>query len=298
MSKLCAITVFFNPANFKSLLNNYYLFRDNLHSQGVDLITIEMTFGGKSPQISGDTIVLNGDSVMWQKERLINFGIENLPSDCDVFAWLDCDILFKENNWASLAIDKLKTNDVVQLFKRVFYLPKGHSKYSGSHDIMLQSVIWQEKIHKNWLQRRKEKKLPFSSPGFAWAARKTAFPEGLYDKNIIGSGDTFIVDCLLNSWDIHGYAKKFNDKIKVDMEEWKSKLPKLKYDYVPVDIYHLWHGSLKNRGYMDRHEMIAKYDYDPKNDIILKNGVYEWNSDKTRFHKDIISYFENRSEDE
>lgn len=296
MTDLSVITVFFNPANFKSLLNNYYIFRDNLTKQGINLITVEMTFGDRKPQIDGTTYVLNGNSVMWQKERLINFAIENINTE--YFAWLDCDILFSDDNWANLAVEKLQSVDVVQLFKRVFYLPKGHNRYKNQHETMLQGVIWQNKIHKNWLQRRKNKDLPFSSPGFAWAARKSAFPNGLYDRNIIGSGDTFIVDCLLDSWDIHGYASKFNRKMKVSMSRWKIMQPKLSYDYIPVDIYHLYHGSLKNRRYMDRHEMISKYDYDPSNDIILKNNVYEWNSNKPEFHQDIIAYFENRSEDD
>jgi hypothetical protein len=91
---------------------------------------------------------------------------------------------------------------------------------------------------------------------------------------------------------------KFNNKMKLDMEEWRKSLPKISYDYIPVDIYHLWHGSLKNRGYMDRHDMIKKYDFDPKNDIVLKNGVYEWNSPKYDFHNDIVQNFQSRKEDE
>lgn len=299
MTEFCVITVFFNPAKFKSLLNNYYIFSDKLKKQNVKLLTVELVFGNNEPEIKSDNvIVLKGDSVMWQKERLINYAVKNLPDECKYYAWVDCDVIFSDNNWANLAIEKLKTNDVIQLFKRVFYLPRTHKEYQGKHEIMLQGVIWQQKIHKNWLQRRKNKDLPFSSPGFAWAVKREVFPDGIYDKNIIGSGDTFFVDCLLDSWEIHGYASKFNNKMKVDMYEWKSSLPKLTYDYLPVDIYHLWHGSLKNRGYMDRHDMIKKYDYDPKTDIVLKNGVFEWNTDKPDFHKDIIQYFLNRKEDE
>ena len=294
MNKFNVITTFFNPAGYKSLLNNYYLFRRSLEKQGVELLTVEMTFGTK-PQIS-DAIHLNGNSVMWQKERLINHAVSCLTS-CDYFAWLDCDILFSEKDWSKLAEEKLQSNDIVQLFKKVYYLPKGHLEYKGEHTVTVQSVIWQNKIHKNWLDRRKNKQLPFSAPGFAWAARKSAFPNGIYDKNIIGSGDTFLVDCLLDSWDIHGYASKFNSKMKIDMYDWSKSLPRAKFDYIPVDIYHLWHGSLKNRRYMDRHDMIKKYDYDPRTDIKLINNVYEWNSNKHEFHYDIIQYFSDRKED-
>ena len=144
-------------------------------------------------------------------------------------------------------------------------------------------------------QKIENQELPFSVPGFAWACNKSLFDDlgGLYDKNIVGSGDTFLVDCYLNSWDIHGFSSKFNDYMKVDLMSWKERLQAKKpaLDYIPVDIYHLWHGSLKNRKYMDRHDIILKYNYDPLNDIILKDDVYEWNTDKFEMHEDIKQYF-------
>jgi hypothetical protein len=116
---------------------------------------------------------------------------------------------------------------------------------------------------------------------------------GIYDKNIIGSGDTFLVDCFLDSWDIHGFVKKFTDPMKVHMLEWCERLKKKQpvLDYVPVDIWHLWHGSLKNRRYMDRHDVILKYNYDPLRTLCWMVRFYEWASDKPGMHEDIRQYF-------
>lgn len=181
-------------------------------------------------------------------------------------------------------------------------MPNGMLKYDGSKIPNLQSVTWQWKIHRNWLQRRRCRDLPFSVPGFAWACRRELFEDlgGLYDRNIVGSGDTFFVDCYLDSWDIHGFASKFNDYMKVDLMKWCDKLRAKKpvLDYIPVDISHLWHGSLKNRKYMDRHDIILNYDYNPSEDVRLEDGVYEWNSDKPGMHDDIRQYFFDRNEDE
>ena len=55
------------------------------------------------------------------------------------------------------AIEKLQKSDIIQLFKRVFYLPFGHTSWNGVKETMLQGVIWQNIIHKNWLERRKNK---------------------------------------------------------------------------------------------------------------------------------------------
>lgn len=303
MGELCVITVFFNPAGFSSLLNNYFIFAEQLKRQGVRLITVECAFDGGPFYIpeSPDVYQLRSNSVMWQKERLINYGVSKLPDDCKYFAWVDCDVMFHQDDWAQQACDKLKTADVIQLFKKVYYMPKGMLKYDGSKIPMLQGVAWQWKIHRNWLQRRRSRDLNFSVPGFAWACRRELFADlgGLYDRNIVGSGDTFLVDCYLDSWDIHGFASKFNDHMKKDLmiycEKLRAKNPVL--DYIPVEISHLWHGSLKNRKYMDRHDIITKYDYNPAEDVVLVNNVLEWSSDKKEMHDDIKQYFYDRKED-
>lgn len=306
MEEFCAITVFFNPAGFKSLLNNYFVFAEQLKRQNVKLITIECAFDGGEYYIpEGENVHrLKSNSVMWQKERLINYGVSKLPPECKYYAWIDCDVIFHDENWMNLAVEKLQTADVIQLFKKVYYMPQGMAKYDGTKVPFMQSVAWQYRIHKNWLARRKNGDLSFSVPGFAWACRRELFnningQDGIYDKNIIGSGDTFLVDCFLNSWDIHGFSSKFNDNMKQDLMNWcsgiQAKQPIL--DYIPVDISHLWHGSLKNRKYMDRHDVILKYNYNPQEDIKLENDVYEWNSDKPEMHNDIRQYFFDRKED-
>jgi hypothetical protein len=304
MEELSVITVFFNPCRFTSLLNNYHIFKNQLNDQGVKLITIECAFNDDEYQIplASNVYRLRSKSIMWQKERLINYGISKLPKECKYFAWIDCDVLFSQADWHKQAIDKLKKADIIQLFKKVFYLSKDMHKYDPSVKIkFMQSVIWQKIIHKNWLERRINKELPFSAPGFAWAARKEVFDDiGIYDKNIVGSGDTFLVDCYLNSWKIHGFASKFTQAMKADMNEWCEKLKEKNpiLDYLPIDIYHLWHGSLKNRGYMERHDIVLNYDYDPKTDIILNNDVYEWNTNKFGMHEEIKKYFHLRKEDQ
>jgi len=307
MGKLCVVTVFFNPAGYTTLLRNYFLFAEQLHRQNVELITVECAFNGGQFYIPEGKNVhrLTSNSVMWQKERLINYGVSKLPDNCDYYAWIDCDVMFHDENWAKLAEEKLQTADVIQLFKKVYYMPNGMLKYDGTKVPSIQSVAWQWKIHNNWLIRRKNSELPFSVPGFAWACRRDLFDningqDGIYDRNIVGSGDTFLVDCYLNSWDIHGFASKFNDAMKTDLMKWcnalRAKKPVL--DYIPVDISHLWHGSLKNRKYMDRHDIILKYDYNPQDDITLINNVYEWSTDKHEMHNDIRQYFYNRKEDQ
>jgi hypothetical protein len=302
MDKLCVISVYFNPAKYKALLENYLYFSSQIKKQQIKLITVECAFDGDPFQIPKEEGVyqLRSNSVMWQKERLINYGISRLPDDCDYFAWIDGDIILPDN-WQDIAIQELQKSDIIQLYKKVYHLPKGLKNHDGSKVPFLQSVLWQKLIHKNWLQRRKAKELSFSTPGFAWAAKRDLFQNlNIYDKNIVGSGDTFIVDCLLDSWDIHGFAQKFTPAMKEHMLDYCNLLRKRnpKIGYLPIDICHLYHGSLKNRSYMDRHQAILDNNYDPMNDIALVNDVYEWASNKTSMHESIKNYFFSRLEDD
>lgn len=302
MDRLCVISVYFNPANYRALFENFSYFSERLKKQNIKLITVECAFNDNPFHFkpNEDVYQLRSSSIMWQKERLINYGISKLPNDCDYFAWIDGDIIFPDN-WNEIAIHELQKNDIIQLYKKVFHLPKGLKIYDGSKMPFFQSVMWQYKIHKNWLNRRKEKELSFSSPGFAWAAKREVFDDiKIYDKNIVGSGDTFLVDCLLDSWEIHGFASKFTPAMKVHMMDYcdklKNKNPKV--GYIPIDIYHLYHGSLKNRSYMDRHKAILDHNYNPQTDIVLMNDVYEWATDKPEMHKMIKDYFYSRMEDD
>lgn len=302
MDRLCVIAVYFNPAKYQALFNNYLKFSERIRRQQIKLITVECAFNDDEFQIppAEDTYHLRSQSVMWQKERLINFGISKLPAESDYFAWIDADILLPDN-WHEVAIKELNKSDIIQLYKRVYHLPKGKYEYDGGKIPFLQSVLWQKIIHKNWLERRKTKELSFSTPGFAWAAKRELFQDiGIYDKNIVGSGDTFIVDCILDSWDIHGFAAKFTPKMKEHMMEYCDKLraKQPKIGYLPIDISHLYHGSLKNRGYMDRHKAILENDYDPQNDIKMINNVYEWATEKPSMHEMIKQYFYSRMEDD
>lgn len=287
---MICLTTLFNPSKYQSLIDNYKTFSSSLKKQGAELITLELAFGNDEHVLDG--VKLRSNSVMWQKERLINYGISLSKSN---YAWLDADVIFKDNDWIQKAEDLLKRYHVIQLFKRVFYLPQGDSCYAGKQHCEFPSLAWQADKYPDWLKRRLAKGLPFASPGFAWAARKSAL-DYIYDKDVIGSGDCLFVDCLFGSWKLHGFDRKFNDKTKESVAKWCKSLKKLSVGYLPVDIFHLWHGDLRNRGYARRHQILLKHDYDPENDIKLVNNVWEWASDKLAMHEDVRNYFNDRKD--
>lgn len=295
MSFWC-VTTFFNPAGYASIVNNYHVFAAAARQQNIPLFTIELGFGNRFYLPKG-TLRLHGNSVMWQKERLINVALSCLPDSCDAVAWVDCDILFANQDWAKDTQDLLSRYDAIQLFKRVFHLPQGETSYQGRHTLSYAGIAYQRAMNDNWLKRRENKELPYAAPGFAWAARRSAFPKGIYDCDVVGSGDCVLVDQMFNCWNLHGHHHKFNTNTKSHIAKWGAELKNLHVHYLDSDVFHLWHGNLGNRKYMHRHSALLDNDYNPEVDIKLVDGVYEWATDKKDMHRKITDYFFQRQDD-
>ena len=302
MYQFWCITVIFNPAEYQSRLDNYFIFRDRLTSQNVNLLTIEMTFGNQNFSIPKDSNVirLNSNSVMWQKERMINYALSQLPDSCDKVAWLDADLLLPDG-WQDLVIQKLDKVDFLQLYEKVIHLKPGEKNFGGQKENTKYGIVWQSKTYgENWIPYRTSKLLSHAEPGFAWASKRRAIKSGLYDKLICGGGDNWLADCLLGSYQLHHYLSKLTQTMKSDMDQWKQTFNSntdKSTDYLPIDVYHLWHGSVKDRGYFTRDLIFKEYNFNPKEDIKITNNVLEWASDKPQLHEAVINYFKNRKED-
>lgn len=298
MDALWCITAVFNPANYQSRIDNYKIFRDRLESQNINLLTVELVFNDQQPVLSADikTFHLHSHSVMWQKERLLNYAISKLPQHCTHFAWLDSDLLLPDG-WQDMAMTKLEKADFVQVFEKVIHL-KQKEIYGGDYQDIKQGIAWQSNTYKeDWINLRLQKKIFHAEPGFGWATKKSSLPNGLYDRLILGSGDNFLVDCLLGSEPLHHYWTKLTNMLS-DMSEWKNTFKKGTVDYLPINIYHLWHGNMKNRAYHTRDLILNKHKFNPTEDIIIKNDVWEWSSPKPDLHQDVTNYFHSRREDE
>jgi hypothetical protein len=113
---LWAITSYFNPARYRTRLENYRRFRAHLT---VPLVTVEASFDGRFELGREDAEILvrrRARDVLWQKERLLNLALGFLPSECDQVAWLDCDVVFAADDWPQRACAALTTHSLVQPF--------------------------------------------------------------------------------------------------------------------------------------------------------------------------------------
>lgn len=300
-NRFWCVTVVFNPVGYHSRIDNYKTFKDRLEKQKINLLTVELAFNNQEYTLSADsnTLRLHSHSILWQKERLINYAITQLPKECDRVAWLDCDLLFPFG-WDDMLMQKLDKVNFVQLFEKIIHLNPGEKDYGGYRQNSYVGIVWQSKRYAaDWIPMRLAKKIGHAEPGFGWGCHRKLLEKGLYDRLIIGGGDNFTCDCLLGSDAIHHYASKLNDHQKTDTAAWRADFTRsgMSTDYLPIDIYHLWHGTIKNRQYETRDLIFKEHNFNPKEDIKVVNNVWEWATDKPKLHTAVFDYFKSRSED-
>jgi hypothetical protein len=295
------ICSYFNPNHFASRRTNYERFRENMARFKVPLITTELAFDQDAFELpaSDDTLQVRSNSVMWQKERLLNLAIEQVAArGFEKVLWLDADILTADNQWVAKASRTLNDSLICQLFDSIELetAPDGSARTTKSA------------IGHN----PRKQKLRFDNycPGGAWGARVSLmrkFP--LFDSCIVGGGDTaFLIGCYASSRDprwqenadrapflrnlspahrdaYHAWAREFGGLIRGQIGLVKSQ------------IRALYHGNHQNRQYGSRHELMNQLD--PAADLRLNNdGCWEWNSDRPELHQAVRSYLQNRREDD
>jgi len=305
---LWGLTSFFNPIGYKNKVKNYRKFRLSSQKQGLKLLCVELSFGGREPELTKDDadilIQLRSNTILWQKERLLNIGLRNLPDDCTKIIWIDCDIIFQNDNWVEEVYKSLDKYFVIQPFSFVIRLPKDGIISSEDLPFGLEEG---QKIHSMGYGMRdsdREKLFDFfihGHSGFAWAARREIFNKhGFYDRLILGSGDLMMAHTF--------YGHKFNyirslssEPMQLDQDVWFEEIyniVKSNVYFVPGLIFHLWHGDKINKLHDERFEILVSENFDPRKDIKLdSNDCWTWATNKPKLHQWCEKYFSFRKEE-
>jgi hypothetical protein len=126
----------------------------------------------------------------------------------------------------------------------------------------------------------------------------------LFDKGILGAGDHHMALAMIGKAEKSlpkGISKGYRDTVLSWQEQAVYEFRK-NIGYVPGLITHNWHGSKKNRKYVERWDVLVKNQFDPVKDLIRDNqGLYRLNmahgERSIRLRDDIRRYFRQRSED-
>lgn len=310
---LWGITSFFMPVKTDIKIENYHRFRDSTKNQGLKLLTVELAFDDEPFCLKADDadilVQIRGGSRhrLWQKEALLNIALQRLPADCDKVAWIDCDVIFKNDAWVNDVGELLEKYNVLQLFSRVAFLPS--EQFDMDLDLLDQGQQEGRKMYGKVFNIVKagagavEKAAYINAGhmGMAWAARREIIETvGFYDKAISGGGDSLIANAFLGTkcW----LLKHLSWRLVEDYEGWSRQACDLvgrSVFYVEGDLLHLWHGALKDRLYNERHVCLREHGFDPLKDVGKDHeGVLAWVSaeHKKGLHAQVEAYFSLRKE--
>ena len=299
--RIAILTCFFNPEGYVRIRENYQRFADHLARYPVDLWTIELAF-------DEDDFTLPYDSQMrrvrgrrrwhklWQKERLLNLLLEQVPDEYDAIGWYDCDIQFTNRFWVEGVQETLQHYVWCQPF-----INSWSRDLDGGLSCMKRSAAW-------YLHFQPQSLLDPSviHPGFAWVARSDWLRRnGLYDKNPTGGGDALMLKAVTSqplSAEKHmtiEWISGLNSWANAARNDGGASL-----GFVPGDVIHLYHGQRSNRRYLQRLYYLKDHAYNPSQDVEIdpENGLLRWSHSALAHKRQMVwrvaNYFSERREDD
>jgi len=299
IAPLYIILPYFNYCQYKSRTRLFLEFVKRIYNNSlVKIVIVEGTPKGVPFDLPDFTdriflhIKVELQYRVWIKENLINLAIKNLPIDWNYVAWIDADLTFINPSWAEDTIQLLKTHDVVQMFHTASQLGPEGEVLKTDKGFIYQYLKSGHKYIKTY-------KYGFWHPGFAWACNRKGYNtmNGLIDFGILGSGDHHMALALINN--VHNsYPGGIHLNYQKKLYEFQTRCKDLKINYVPGSIIHHFHGSIADRRYQERWNILVKNQYDPDTDIYYnENGILQLTEKGKRLQEPIDNYFQGRNED-
>ena len=303
MKQLSVITTYFNPCRYATRRRNYDTFMAGMRRAGVACITVECAFGDDAFELPPalDVLQVRSHAVLWQKERLLNLAASWLPPRCRYVAWLDCDIVFRNADWARELVGVLEQHKVAQVFETCLRLERDNvsgASADRAHSFAAVMAANREAMAAGRYDAH-------GHTGYGWAMRREIFDQvGLYETAISGSADHFMAHAIFGHY---GFcidnALKHDARQIAHLKAWGDRFHHLvqgSLGCVRGEIEHLWHGDTVNRRYFLRMHEITDLGFDPWTDLhILPGRALEWRPGlaKPGLQQYFINYFQSRQED-
>lgn len=294
---LAIVTCHFNPCGYRRPIKNYRRFVAGLGDLADRLYTVELAFDDEPFQIVSDTDAARHfgyrvDSrlgTMWQKERLLNLGFSQLPASVDAVAWIDADLLFLNPDWAAQTLHALESHSAVQLFGGVI-----DTDATGE-------AIEAPRPGIGKVNRVTSLAGKYGRPGGAWAVRRDVLPNGIYDRHILGGGDSILAHSWLGRVEKSQSFAGLDSRILREFAASQANIPG-GIGYVPGDVIHLYHGTRANRRYVDRYQILRDGGFDPVADLRDDPAApLQWSDEAIRNKSEMVEavrrYFVDRQED-
>ena len=295
--KSCILTTFYNPTKSKNKIKNFFSFYDSLKKQKLNdlLYVCEISHDGQF-EIKGidNYYQITNSDFLWHKESAINYLLTKIKNDFDGVILADCDIKIDNNNWYDKTNFFLNDYVCLQPFEKINYL-----NWDNSFVEYTDNSIFNFLSSSYFVDR--------GNPGALIAYRRDYLDSvgGLFSKCLIGGGDTInIIPFCYDKF----FQLKFLDRVCKDIRYEIfdyfdkcllaiKKLNKKNYTFLEnINIFHMFHGLIKQRSYEDRYKIINDLNF---NDYFLTNfeGFFNIIKNSKNLNNQILNFYKSRDDD-
>lgn len=296
--KLNVIMVLSNPCEYK---RRWFLAKQFMQhmadTNDVELYVVELAYGNQQYKITDANnkkhLQLRCDIPLWHKENMFNIAVNKLlPSDWKSVAWIDADVEFENVMWASDTLKILNgCKDVVQVFSHCIDMDRQESAMSIFSGFGFQYEMG-VKLGSTGVN--------FFHPGYGFAFTRKAYDKigGAFQYGILGSGDHHMAQAFIGN--PNSANTNASEGYKNILKEYTKKCKAIRLGYTPGVIRHYFHGSKKNRKYIERWQVLVKHQYDPYKHVeVNEDGLLVPSAlCPPELPADILNYFTERLEDD
>jgi hypothetical protein len=306
--RLWAITSYFNPGRSRRRRSSYGAFRTRLR---VPLVTVELGYGEYEldPADADVLVKLRGRAWLWQKERLLNRAMAELPPECQVVVWLDCDVAFFDDRWPELTMKALERWPLVQPFRTFHQIALSDGcdleippERAPGTSRSLTSRMLDGSVPSSIFSSIGSSRRFAYAPGFAWAVRRDVVDGlGLYDALILGCGDKAMASAAYGRFDDTVDAYRMSEPHASHYRRWARRFHRRvsgRVGSIDCALAHFWHGDANSRAKRAPYTGFRRFGFDPKTDLAIDNrGAWRWASDKPGMHRYVTDSLRDRCRD-
>ena len=294
---MAIITCYFNWCGFMNPTRNFHRFLREMKKNDIPVFGVELSITDNfetTGMCGWSQLKVKRENVCFQKEACLNLVEKKVPEQYTKIAWIDCDLIFLNDNWYHQASKKLDKHKLIQLYTHGY----NTDKY-GRTVLEFPSIMYmRDRVpHSEWVKHS-------GYPGGAWAARRELWKHGgLYPYAVMGGGDTVFIYSMYD----HSFEKSAHENIGIKKNaessiytSWKKSVNSYvgrDISYIENKFLHEWHGDKKNRNYIDRHTILKNIDIKKQVKLNARGIIEFYNITDSTIYDEIYNYFLERDED-
>jgi hypothetical protein len=252
---------------------------------------------------------ISGRDRLWQKERLLNRALAELPPKCRAVVWLDCDVAFLNDGWPELTLKALERWPLVQPFDAYHEialfdgrLPEDPPELAPDSPRSLASRMLDGSVPSSIFSSIGSSRRFAYAPGFAWAARREVVGGlGLYDALILGCGDKAMASAAYGRFDDTVEVYRMSDPQASHYRRWARSFHRRvsgRVGFVAGPLAHFWHGDAYRRAKRAPYTGFRRFGFDPQTDLVIdEGGAWRWASDKADLQRYVADSLRDRCRD-